>query len=240
MRSVNSEIFDKIDIHGNISNAQRIAKMRQHFNKLEKIAVKTVHSTKLAITSIIEITNCLGSLSLTSTNSNLHVSAIDKARNRHLKHSLQNASALNHLKRKAESVSDGKSLSLNTSSKRKQRNCTVCRDVFKMPKEIYSTHCGNSSKYPNNKNTTSADLQCNIQLKLEQPVKNEMSINDTSNQNNDEYITPNIGLQLQNSPINHYDEESPTIIVNNNPGDNTTDSEDESSIYTNAHTFGEN
>ena len=104
MQCVNSEIFKKIDSYGNISKAQRIAMMRQHFHKLEKIAVKSVHSMKLAITSIIEITNHLGSLSLTSTNSNLYVSTIDKARNRHLKHSLQNASALNHLKRKAENL----------------------------------------------------------------------------------------------------------------------------------------
>ncbi len=186
MRCVNSEIFDKIDIHGNISNAQRIAKMRQHFNKLEKKAGKTVHSTKLAITSIIEITDRLGSLSLTSTNSNLHISAIDKARNHHLKHSLQNASALNHLKRKAESASDGKSRSLKTLSKKKQQNGTICHHVFKMPQEIYSTHHGYSSKCPNNKNNSSATSQCIVQLKLEPPVKNEMSNNDISNQNNDE------------------------------------------------------
>ena len=81
MQHVNLEIFEKIDIYGNIPEAKRVAKMRQHFHHLEKIAVKSVHSTKLAITSIIEITNCIGSLSLTSTNSNLHASttAIDKA-----------------------------------------------------------------------------------------------------------------------------------------------------------------
>jgi hypothetical protein len=39
MRRVNFEIFEKIDIYGNISKAQRIAMMRQHFYKLEKIAV---------------------------------------------------------------------------------------------------------------------------------------------------------------------------------------------------------
>ncbi len=122
MRCVNSEIFEKIDIYGNMSEAQRISMMRQHFHKLEKIAVKSVHSEKLAIMSIIEIINHLGSLSLTSTNSNLYVSAIDKARNRQLKHSLQNASTLNHLKRNAKSVSDGKVGPSNTSSKKKQSN----------------------------------------------------------------------------------------------------------------------
>jgi hypothetical protein len=129
--------------------------MMQHFQHLEKIAVKSVHSTKLAITSIIEITNCLGSLPLASAKSNLHAttSAIDKARNRHLKHSLQNASALNCLKRKSESMPDGKvGTSSNTLSKKKQSNCTICRDIFKVPKEIYSTHRGNSLKCPNNKN----------------------------------------------------------------------------------------
>jgi hypothetical protein len=238
MRSVNSEIFDKIDIHGNISNAQRIAKMRQHFNKLEKIAVKTVHSTKLAITSIIEITNRLGSLSLTSTNSNLHVSAIDKARNRHLKHSLQNASALNHLKRNAKSVSDGKVGLSNTSSKKKQSNCTICCDRFKMPQEIYSTHHAKSLKCPNNKNNTSPNSQHDVIVNLVPPMKNE-SPNDTSNQSNDEYIINH--NSSQNSPINHSnDEESPTIIDNNAPSDKNSDSDDDSSIYINAHSFDEN
>jgi hypothetical protein len=51
MQCINSEIFEKIDIYGNISEAQRIVMMRQHFHKLE-IAVKSVHSTKLAIMSI--------------------------------------------------------------------------------------------------------------------------------------------------------------------------------------------
>jgi hypothetical protein len=122
MQHTNSEIFSTIDICGNISEAQRIAKMKQHFQLLEKIAVKSVQSTKLAIISIIKITNCLGSLSLSSTNSNLHAttSAIDKARNRHLKHSLQNASTLNYLKRKSESMPDGKvGTSSNTLSKKK-------------------------------------------------------------------------------------------------------------------------
>ncbi len=44
--SHNSEIFNKIGHLGNISEAQRINKMREHFNKLEKIAVKSVQSTK--------------------------------------------------------------------------------------------------------------------------------------------------------------------------------------------------
>jgi hypothetical protein len=236
MFRVNSQIFEKIDIYGNISEAQRIAKMRQHFHKLEKIAVKSVHSMKLAITSIIEITNRLGSLSLTSTNLNLHISAIDKARNHHLKYSLQNASALNNLKRKSESVSNGKLVSLNTSSKKKQSNCTICHDIFKMPQEVYSTHCGNSSKCPNNKNNTSSSSQLHVKVKLEPPTTND-SPNDTSNQSKDEYISNN--SNNQNSTINNNDEESPTIIDNNDPSDKDSDSDDDSSAYTNAHTFDE-
>jgi len=86
MRCFNSEIFDKIGNLGNISEAQRIKKMREHFHKLEKIAVKSARSTKYAICSIIELTNRLGSLSVSSTNSNITVSAIDKASHRHQKH----------------------------------------------------------------------------------------------------------------------------------------------------------
>ncbi len=85
-------------------------------------------------------------------------------------------------------------------------------------------------------------------------MKNETSNNDFSNQNNHEYISTN--NSLQSSPINHYDQEGPTIIDNNKPGDNNSDSDNDSSIYThgdnnsdsygdssiytNAHTFDEN
>jgi len=169
MQHVNSEIFEKIDIYGNIPEAQRVAKMRQHFHHLEKIAVKSVHSTKLAFTSIIEITNCIGSLSLTSTNSNLHASttAIDKAsKNRHLKHSLQNASALYYLKRTSESMSEV--VTKNTLSKKKRSNCIICRDVFHMPEEVYLTHRGNSSKCHNNKkNIPSKNSQLDLKVKSE-------------------------------------------------------------------------
>jgi hypothetical protein len=69
-------------------------------------------------------------------------------------------------------------------------------------------------------------------------MKNE-SPNDTSNQSNDEYISNH--NSSQNSPINNSnDEESPTIIDNNAPSDKNSDSDDDSSIYTNAHTFDEN
>ena len=56
----NSEIFDQIGNLGNISEAQHIHKLREHFNKLEKIAVRSVKSTKYAICSIIKVTNRLG------------------------------------------------------------------------------------------------------------------------------------------------------------------------------------
>ncbi len=73
----NSEIFDKIGHLGNITEAQWINKMRGNFNKLEKIAVKSVQSTKYAMCSIIEVTNRLGSISLSSSNSNIQASAIE-------------------------------------------------------------------------------------------------------------------------------------------------------------------
>ncbi len=108
MRCFNSEIFDKIGHLGNISEVQRINKMREHFHKLEKIAVKSVKSTKYAICSIVELTNRLGSLSVSTTNSNITVSAIDKALHRHQNHSLPNLSALNYLKRKVNTGSKDK------------------------------------------------------------------------------------------------------------------------------------
>ncbi len=64
---------------GNISEAQCINKMGECFNKLEKIALTSVQSTKYAICSIIEVTNGLGSISVSSSNSNIQVSIIDKA-----------------------------------------------------------------------------------------------------------------------------------------------------------------
>ena len=145
MRCFNSEIFDKIGHLGNISEAQRINKMREHFHKLEKIAVKSVKSTKYAICSIIELTNRLGSLSVSTTNSNITVSAIDKALHRHQNHSLPNLSALNYLKRKVNTGSKDKTTAATRSNK---KNCRVCRDHFKEPQEIYSSHRANSSKCP--------------------------------------------------------------------------------------------
>jgi hypothetical protein len=40
IRGHNSEIFDKIGHLGNITEAQRINKMREHFNNLEKLLLK--------------------------------------------------------------------------------------------------------------------------------------------------------------------------------------------------------
>ena len=140
IRRHNSEIFDQIGNLGNISEAQRIHMLREHFNKLEKIAVRSVKSTKYAICSIIETTNRLGSLSLSSSNSNIQVNAIEKALHRHQKHSLKNGSALNYLKRKATTSSNDAPLN--------NKNCRVCRDLFKESQDIYSTHRANSSKCP--------------------------------------------------------------------------------------------
>ena len=142
MQRFNSEIFDKIGHLGNISEAKRIHKMREQFNMLEKIAVKSVQATKYAICGIIEVTNRLGSLSLNSTNLNIQVSAVSKALQRHQKHSLENSSTLNFLKRKANPQSSV------ISGQQSKRNCRICRDQFKEPQEIYSSHRGNSSKCP--------------------------------------------------------------------------------------------
>ncbi len=120
MRRANSEVFDKIGNLGNISEAQRINKMREHFHKLKRILVRSVQSTKYAICSIIEVTNRLGSLSVLSSNSNIQATAIDKALGRHQKHSLENASAQNYLKRKNNTaLVDNKTVIAITSKKRK-------------------------------------------------------------------------------------------------------------------------
>ncbi len=140
IRRHNSEIFDQIGNLGNISEAQRIHKLREHFNKLEKIAVRSVKSTEYAICSIIEVTNQLGLLSLSSSNSNIQVSAIENALHCHQKHSLQNGSALNYLKKKVNASSNAAPLN--------KKNCRVCRYQFKESQDIYSTHHANSSKCP--------------------------------------------------------------------------------------------
>jgi hypothetical protein len=49
----NSEIFETIGNLGNISEAQQVAKMREHYKKLEKIAVKSVKSTKHAFVPLL-------------------------------------------------------------------------------------------------------------------------------------------------------------------------------------------
>jgi hypothetical protein len=143
MQCFYSDFFDKIGHLGNISEAQHINKMREHFHKLEKIAVMSVKSTKYAICSIIEVTNRLGSLSVSTTNSNITVSAIDKALHCHQKHSLPNLSALNYLKRKVSSDRKDKTTAATPWNK---KNCRVCHNHFKEPQEIYSSHRANSSK----------------------------------------------------------------------------------------------
>ena len=136
MRCFNSENFDKIGHLGNISEAQRINKMKEHIHKLEKIAVKSVKPTKYAICSIIEVMNRLGSLPVSTTNSNITVSAIDKALHRHQKHSLPNLSALNYLKRKVNTGSKDKTTVATSLNK---KNCRVCCDQFKESQEIFIT-----------------------------------------------------------------------------------------------------
>jgi hypothetical protein len=145
MRCFNSEIFDKKCHLSNISESQRINKMREHFNKLEQINVKSVQSTKYAICSIIEVMNQLGSLSVSCSNSNIQVSAIDRALHRHQKHSLQNLSDLKYLKRKVDTCSNKKTA---TAASLNKKNCRVCCDHFKESLEINSTHRANSSKCP--------------------------------------------------------------------------------------------
>jgi hypothetical protein len=91
------------------------------------------------------LTNRLGSLSVSTTNSNITVSAIDKALHHHQKHSLPNLAALNYLKRKVNTGSKDKTI---VAAPSKKKNCRVCHDHFKEPVEIYSTHRANSSKCP--------------------------------------------------------------------------------------------
>ena len=106
-----------------------------------------MQSTKYTICSIIEVTNQLGSLSVSSSNCNIQATAIDKALGRHQKHSLKNASALNYLKRKGNTALVDKNVIAATSKKRRV-NCKVCRDCFKEPYDLYSTHRGYSSRCP--------------------------------------------------------------------------------------------
>jgi hypothetical protein len=155
MHRYNSEIFQTIGNLGNISESQRVAKMREHFNKLEKISVKSVKSTKYAICAIIEVTNRLGSISMTLSNSNIYVSAIDKARQYHQKHTLQNSSPLKYLKGKVKNASDD-NLFAKSAPKKRRSNCKVCCDQFKEPPAIYPTYRSNSSKCPRNKNAPSS------------------------------------------------------------------------------------
>jgi hypothetical protein len=113
-------------------------------------------------------------------------------------------------------MSDGKLGTGSTLSKKKKRNnCTICRDVFQMPEDIYSTHRGNSSKCPNNKNNMPSKKS-----QLDQTVKSEPSTQDipVSDDKNDE-------------------EESQTIADNSDH--NESDSDNDLSTYTNAHTYDE-
>ena len=91
-----------------------------------------------------------------------------------------------------------------------------------MPKEIYSTHRGNSSKCPNNKNNMPSK---NSQLDLLKVDSEQCTQNSTvAVDNNDE-----------ETDVDNNDEETQTIIDIND-----SESDSDLSTYTNAHTYDEN
>ena len=91
-----------------------------------------------------------------------------------------------------------------------------------MPKEIYSTHRGNSSKCPNNKNNMPSK---NSQLDLLKVDSEQCTQNSTvAVDNNDE-----------ETDVDNNDEETQTIIDIND-----SESDSDLSTYTNAHTYDKN
>jgi hypothetical protein len=89
---------------------------------------------------------------MTSSNSNIHVSAIENARQRHQKQTLQNPSPLNYLKRKVDVASDDNAFTKSAHRRRVDKIVENVCDQFKEPHAIYSTHRSNSSKFPHNNN----------------------------------------------------------------------------------------
>jgi hypothetical protein len=110
----------------------------------------------------------------------------------------------------------------NTLSKKKQSNCTICCDMFKMPKEIYSTHRGNSLKCPNSKNNMPSKNSQLDQLKVDSEQCTQNST--VAVVNNDE-----------ETAADNNDEETQTIIDIND-----SESDSDLSTYTNAHTYDKN
>ena len=235
IRRHNSEIFDQIGNLGNISEDQRIHMLREHFNKLEKIAVRSVKSTKYAICSIIETTNRLGSLSLSSSNSNIQVNAIEKALHRHQKHSLKNGSALNYLKRKATTSSNDAPLN--------NKNCRVCRDLFKESQDIYSTHRANSSKCPHftqvdKKSLPETKSRCEVltptndkECLIADSKSNEDCFDDDKTKRGCEVLTPHNDKEPNNDKDPNNDKEcviADSIVSEYCLDDDTTGDEDSS------------
>ena len=142
IRRENTRIFDNMKDLGNLNESGRIMKLRQTLLPLEKVAAKSMSRTKVAIASITELTNRLGSVSLTDVNSCAKPTAIFRALGRHSKHMLENKSPLNYSGSKK-----GNSKS-RVVGRKKKRGCTRCRDIFDMPESVYTTHRADSKYCP--------------------------------------------------------------------------------------------
>ena len=85
----------------------------------------------------------------------------------------------------------------NTSSKKKRSNYTICRDVFHMPEEVYSTHHGNSSKCPNNKKNIPPKIS---QLDLKVKSKPRTGVDKNDEESNMPSKNSQLDLKVKSEP----------------------------------------
>ena len=138
-----TEIFDNLGDFGNLSAAQRISKLQETFQGVQKIAAKTTRDTKVACAYLVELENRLKNQTPYKASVSIRTTAVDSACSRYSTQMLKNH-AKKPKKRKANSDFESEPC-----RKRKRMGCKTCRDVFKEKKSIYLGHRSTSTKCPN-------------------------------------------------------------------------------------------
>ena len=150
-------MFDKVGVLPPMRQAQRVIKLRQEYDKLEKVGCKNELSFKHAIASIQAMTNFLKDK---TTKSNFFTpfrfSAVEATQARQEKLALPNKKT-KLSKKLSRKKSTGKSLSgkrgtksfAKSSHKRTNVNCTTCRDFFDEFPSVYEGHMSGSPLCPN-------------------------------------------------------------------------------------------
>ncbi len=132
---------------GNLTAAQRVTKVRQAFEPVQKLASKSARNTKMACAYLVELENRLRSQDLYKASVCVRSSAVDSTAGRYSKGMLANHSSLNRKRKLSSGGKDAKSAP--AAKKKRTTRCLTCMNVFKAPASVYIGHRTGSSKCPN-------------------------------------------------------------------------------------------